>query len=70
MIFPNDHRPAHVHVISADFEAVFVLNCPVGPVIVRENYGFPRRDIARIDPVLLQNLSSLCRAWENIHGIQ
>jgi hypothetical protein len=27
VIYPNDHRPAHVHVIGADGEAVFVLSC-------------------------------------------
>jgi hypothetical protein len=70
VIYPNDHRPPHVHVIGVDHEAVFELNCPAGPVIVRENYGFPRREVARIETALLENLNSLCRAWENIHGIQ
>ncbi len=40
VIYPNDHRPAHVHVISAEHEAVFNLNCPDGPPSLRENYGF------------------------------
>lgn len=30
VIYPNDHRPAHVHVIGAGNEAIFVLNCPGG----------------------------------------
>ena len=30
-IYPNDHRPAHVHVIGAGYEAVFNLHCPDGP---------------------------------------
>jgi hypothetical protein len=29
-IYPNDHRPAHVHAIGKDCEAVFELNCPAG----------------------------------------
>jgi Domain of unknown function (DUF4160) len=29
-IYPNDHRPAHVHVIGAGREAVFDLHCPDG----------------------------------------
>jgi hypothetical protein len=29
-IYPNDHRPAHVHVIGGGGEAVFILNCPGG----------------------------------------
>jgi len=30
VVYPNDHRPAHVHVIGAGCEAVFNLNCPDG----------------------------------------
>ncbi len=68
MIYPNDHRPAHVHVIGRGSEAVFNLNCPVGPAEVRENYGFPRREISHIEGVLTNHVESLCGAWENIHG--
>lgn len=42
MIYPNDHRPAHVHVIGKGCEAVFRLQCPLGPVELRENYRFSR----------------------------
>ena len=35
-IYVDDHRPAHIHVIAADGEAVFVLNCPDGPPELRE----------------------------------
>jgi len=30
VVYPNDHRPAHVHVIGNGCEAVFKLNCPMG----------------------------------------
>jgi Domain of unknown function (DUF4160) len=69
VIYPNDHRPAHVHVIGPGCEAVFPLNCPAGPVELRENYGFSRREIKRISDVLTQHLDDLCGAWEEIHGI-
>jgi hypothetical protein len=39
VIYPNDHRPAHVHILAAEHEAVFLLNCPNGPATLRENYG-------------------------------
>jgi hypothetical protein len=68
VVYPNDHRPAHVHVIGRGCEAVFNLNCPAGPVELRENYGFPSREIGHID-VLTANLDELCQAWERIHGI-
>jgi len=67
-VYPNDHRPAHVHVIGDGHEAVFELNCPAGPVALRENYGFAARDLARIQRVLAESLTPLCSAWESIHG--
>jgi hypothetical protein len=69
VIYPNDHRPAHVHVIGRGCEAVFDLNRPAGPVELRENYGFPRREIRHILVVVTDHWNELCRAWEQIHGI-
>lgn len=68
-VYPNDHRPAHVHVIGKGCEAVFNLNCPAGPVRLRENYGFSRPALARIQKALSNHLQALCKAWEEIHGI-
>ena len=68
VVYPNDHRPAHVHVIGKGCEAVFNLKCPVGPVRLRENYGFSRREISRMEGGLASHLEMLCRAWEEIHG--
>ena len=68
VIYPNDHRPAHVHVIGAGGEAVFVLNCPDGPPELRESYGFSRKDVGNIAGNLAQHLSSLCPRWREIHG--
>jgi hypothetical protein len=45
VVYPNDHDPAHVHVMGGGCEAVFNLNCPAGPVEVRENYTFSRREL-------------------------
>jgi uncharacterized protein DUF4160 len=69
VIYFNDHRPAHVHVIGRGCEALFNLNCPHGPVELRENYGFSRREIAEIAGILTASLALLCDAWEHIHGI-
>lgn len=68
-IYLNDHRPAHVHVIGPDQEAVFELHCPAGPVSVRENYGFSRRELRQIADVLFKNLIGLCEVWRRMHGI-
>jgi uncharacterized protein DUF4160 len=69
VVYPNDHRPAHVHVIGMGNEAVFELNCLNGPVELRENYGFSRRELARIAETLDSSVAALCKAWESIHGI-
>ena len=68
-IYPNDHRSPHVHVIGNGHEAVFELCCPKGPVELRENYGFSRRDLSEIALTLDKNLEILCEAWERIHGL-
>jgi hypothetical protein len=68
VIFPNDHRPAHVHVKGAEGEAVFILHCPHGPPTLRENYGFKRSDLGGIKDALNGALTSLCAEWSALHG--
>jgi hypothetical protein len=68
VIYPNDHRPAHVHVIGQGREAVFNLHCPNGPPELRENYRFGLTEISRIEKALITNLATLCSEWERIHG--
>ncbi len=68
VIYPNDHRPAHVHVIGHGCEAVFKLNCPDGPVDLRENLGFQRAELNRIATALVQRLGTACTEWSRLHG--
>lgn len=67
VIYPNDHRPAHVHVIGNGCEDVFNLHCPGGPPELRENYGFARKEITKIMDELTENLTFLCFSWRKIH---
>jgi hypothetical protein len=67
VIYPNDHRPAHVHVIG-DGEAVSNLHCPQGPPELRECFGFKRADVSRIATALAEHLAALCKQWSAIHG--
>lgn len=67
-IYPNDHRPAHVHVIGRGCEAMFSLENPPGSVGLRENYGFSRRELTQIGKVLMDQRAELWAAWEGIHG--
>ena len=66
--YPNDHRPAHVHVIGQGRQAVSELNVQPGNVALRENYGFTFSEIGAIRRALIQNLALLLAGWEKIHG--
>ena len=68
MVYPNDHRPAHVHVVGSDHEVVFDLHCPLGPPEVRENYGFSLKELGKIKGALAEDLIFLCAEWSKIHG--
>lgn len=68
VIYPNDHRPAHVHVKGADGEAVFNLQCPDGPPELRESYGFSLSALGRLKEALAAALVELCSEWRRIHG--
>ena len=64
----NDHRPAHVHVVKAGNEAILFLNCPDGPVALRENYGFKSAEIGAIENEVNPIVRALCAQWELLHG--
>jgi hypothetical protein len=68
VIYPNDHRPAHIHVKGADGEAVFILQCPEGLPEWRESYGFKLTDLDGIESGLLANPGDLCAQWSAFHG--
>jgi len=68
VVYPNDHRPVHVHVIGSDSEAVFDFNCPFGPPESRENYGFSLKDPGKVKGALAEDLTFLCAEWGRIHG--
>ncbi len=67
VIYTNDHRPAHVHILGKGCEAVLNLKCPGGPLELRENYGFSQKELGKIVEELAANLAALCTAWRQIH---
>ncbi len=68
VIYPNDHRPPHVHVLGPGCEAVFALNCPNGPLTMRGTRGFTTQDLNRIALALATSLDTLCGEWGTYHG--
>jgi hypothetical protein len=67
VIYSEDHRPAHVHVVG-EGEAVYILNCPNGPLELRGNYGFKAQVLSRIEEELQARIKDLCTGWSEIHG--
>ena len=68
VIYPNDHRPAHVHVRGPGGEAVLLLNCPGGPPQLRQSYRFKLAELRRIESRIAEELAALCAAWREQHG--
>lgn len=68
VIYPNDHQPAHVHVIGDGLEAIFSLASDDGRPELIENFGFRTRDVARISASLAEAREHLAAEWRRIHG--
>jgi hypothetical protein len=68
VIYPNDHTPAHVHVIGSDKEAKFALICQDCKAKLISNYGFNRTEINQIKGFISNNMKFLCEKWVEIHG--
>ncbi len=68
VIYPNDHRPAHVHIQGAGREVVFNLHCPDGPPELRESYGFDAHALLGLRTSYGGLLLDLCMHWRTIHG--
>jgi Domain of unknown function (DUF4160) len=68
MIYTNDHHPAHVHVWEGSQQAVFILNCPNGPIELRDNFGFSLPEVNRFAKSLQLQVQALCAAWRTSHG--
>ncbi len=73
VIYSEDHRPSHVHVVGVEQAAILLLNCsddplPHGPVAIRENRGFAARELRSIIELVEANLALLCTEWRRIHG--
>jgi hypothetical protein len=67
VIYVKDHTPPHVHIGSAEHQAIVYLNCPDGKPSLRVNYGFSNRQLHAVYLIVAQNLAFLCRAREEIH---
>lgn len=67
-IYPNDHRPRHVHILGPQQEARCELLCEAGRVQLMSNIGFSLRQLRWIAIPLMRHLEHLCSEWRRIHG--
>jgi Domain of unknown function (DUF4160) len=68
VIFTNDHRPPHVHVLGANVHARFELLCDLGKLRLLSNIAFTLKDIKQIETYLLKHLTKVCAECGRIHG--
>lgn len=68
MIYVDDHRPAHVHVFSADGEVVINLHDSVERMEIRTVAGMRKKDVRKAWDVVTENHAAFLRQWREIHG--
>lgn len=68
VIYPNDHRPPHVHVLGPEVHARFELLCDLGQVKLLSYVGFSHSQLQALAIYLFKHVKSLCKAWGEIHG--
>ncbi|WP_144162306.1 DUF4160 domain-containing protein [Paraburkholderia sp. BCC1885] len=68
VIYTHDHRPAHIHVIGPNGRSVFNLNCPTGPLELREVVRITGIQLRRLERVIEPEIVALCVEWRKIHG--
>lgn len=67
VIYANDHRPPHIHVIGDDSEAIFRLNCPHGPLEPARIVRLAHHRLLQIQRRLETHIHLLCWHWRLIH---
>jgi hypothetical protein len=68
VIFTNDHRPPHVHVIGPEESTRFELLCDLGAVKLIDNINFTLGELRLIEIYLIRHIALLCSEWGRIHG--
>jgi hypothetical protein len=64
VIYPNDHPPAHVHVLGPGWVVVIDLIEPT----VREAIGCDEREARRVLRLVASHQGTLIDAWRHFHG--
>ena len=63
IIYPNDHPPAHIHILGPDAEC----KIQIKDIKLISSKGFSLKDIKRISHYISENIELISSAWEDIH---
>ena len=64
-IYTRDHQPPHVHVISQEGEAIFIID---QEVTVKDNKGMKPKDVSLAVSILEENKEIILEEWNKLHG--
>jgi hypothetical protein len=62
-VYFNDHGVAHCHVVKDDSSAVILIKAG----ICVEVTGFSKKDVNRLEKIVLENAETLLDAWEEFN---
>jgi hypothetical protein len=68
VIFANDHRPAHVHIISPTGEAKVRIGTLSRKPSLLQNDGLSRKELGAALEIIDQEWKLLRQRWKEIHG--
>lgn len=68
VIYPNDHRPPHVHVIGPTEHPRCELLCDLGQLRLMSNTSFTLNQLQQIAAYLAKHPRHLRQEWARIHG--
>ena len=65
-IYTRDHQPPHIHVISQEGEAIFIIDYEV---TLKDNKGMKPKDVSLAVSILEENKELILEEWNRLHGI-
>ena len=68
VVYPNDHRPPHVHVFKAGGEAIVLIGDDDTAPSIRERKGMSDPDAIHAVLIVEERQAQLLQAWRSIHG--
>ncbi len=68
IIYPNDHSPAHVHVLKAGNEVIINLGDAGTLPSVRSIYRMRTKDVGRALSIVIREQEYFLNRWREIHG--